>query len=134
MSEFITKDSGAREGFSTGAKRDTQDNKTRWDLIPVLPLKRLADLYQRGMEKYGLGNFELGMPFSRVYASMFRHLMEWRQGHREEDALAGVAWNAFALMLYEERIRSGELSRELDDLGVFVPSLDIAQRNNASST
>ncbi len=131
---FVTKDSGAREEFSTGAKRDIQDDKTRWDLVPLPPLKRLADLYQRGAAKYGLGNFERGMPFSRVYASLLRHLFEWRQGHRDEDTLAGVAWNAFALMLYEEKIRLGELPRELDDLNVFVPSLDKATENNASSS
>jgi hypothetical protein len=111
MSDWITKDSGQRDEFETGARRDTQVGKDRYDLIPVSALKRLAGLYARGAEKYGEGNFEKGIPFSRVYASMFRHMMQWREGDRTEDHLAAVAWNAFALMFYEE-----EGMTEMDDL------------------
>jgi hypothetical protein len=111
MSDWITKDSGQRDEYETGARRDTQVGKDRYDLIPVSALKRLAGLYARGAEKYGEGNFEKGIPFSRVYASMFRHMMQWREGDRTEDHLAAVAWNAFALMFYEE-----EGMTEMDDL------------------
>lgn len=113
---FITKDSGQREDFSTGARRDTQENKPRFDLVPVAPLKRLADLYARGAAKYGLGNYQKGIPYSRVMASLLRHAYQYLEGDREEDHLAAVAWNAFAIMYYETQIAKGKLPSDLDDL------------------
>lgn len=108
--DFITKDSGKRESFDSGMVRDTQDGKPRYDLIPVQPLKRLADLYMRGAIKYDDNNWQKGQPYSRAYASLFRHMIAWREGDRSEDHLAAVAWNAFALMWYEDN------KPELDDL------------------
>ena len=108
--KYQTKDSGKRQEFSTGMVRDTQDDKPRYDLIPIEPLKRLADLYMRGAIKYTDNNWKKGQPLSRAYASLFRHMIAWRSGDREEDHMAAVAWNAFAIMYYEER------KPELDDL------------------
>ena len=102
MSEFVTKDSGAREEFSSGAKRDTQDGKPRFDLIPPKPLRRLADLYARGAEKYGESNWTKGMPLTRYQASMERHLNQWKEGDREEDHLTAVIWNACAIIHFED--------------------------------
>lgn len=110
MNKFITKDSGKRQQFDTGMVRDTQENKPRYDLIPICSLKRLADLYARGAIKYDDNNWQKGQPYSRAYASLFRHIIGWREGDRSEDHLAAVAWNAFALMYYEEN------KPELDDL------------------
>lgn len=107
---FITKDSGSRQEFESGMVRDTQEGKPRYDLIPTGPLKRLADLYARGAEKYDDDNWKKGQPYSRAYASLFRHLMQWRNGDTDEDHLAAVAWNAFTLMYYEDN------KPELDDL------------------
>lgn len=108
--QFVTKDSGKRQEFESGMVRDTQDGKPRYDLIPTEGLHRLADLYARGAEKYDDNNWQKGQPYSRVYASLFRHLIAWREGERTEDHLAAVAWNAFALMWYEAN------KPELDDL------------------
>jgi hypothetical protein len=112
---FITKDSGQRQEFDTGMVRDTQDGKPRYDLIPSLALKRVALLYARGADKYGESNWMRGQPYSRTLASLERHLHEWKQGTApEEDHLAAVAWNALALMFYEETGRD-----ELDDIERF---------------
>lgn len=108
--KFITKDSGQRQTFPTGMVRDVQTGKPRFDLIPIEGLRRLADLYARGAEKYGEGNWQKGQPYSRAYASLFRHLIDWREGDRSEDHIAAVAWNAFTIMYYEERLP------ELNDL------------------
>lgn len=120
MSGFVTKDSGNRELMDTGSQRDTQEGKPRYDLIPVTSLRRLADLYARGAEKYDDFNWAKGQPFSRVYASMFRHLIAFAEGDTEEDHLAAVAWNAFAIMHYQETGRE-----ELDDMGVYRGELDV---------
>lgn len=114
---FITKDSGARQSFETGMVRDTQEGKPRYDLIPVEALERVAHLYARGAEKYGDDNWKKGQPYSRAYASLYRHLMQWRKGDRDEDHMAAVAWNALALMFYEEKMPElNDLFKELKDL------------------
>lgn len=107
---FVTKDSGKRQEFETGMVRDTADGKPRYDLVPVSPLKRLADLYMRGAIKYEEDNWQKGQPYSRAYASLLRHVYAWREGDRTEDHLAAAAWNAFTIMWYEDN------KPELDDL------------------
>lgn len=109
---FVTKDSGQRQEFETGMVRDTQEGKPRYDLIPTLALRRVADLYARGAEKYGDNNWHKGQPFSRTLASLERHLHQFKQNDTEEDHLAAVVWNALALMHYQEIGRT----EELDDL------------------
>lgn len=116
---FVTKDSGAREAFATGSVRDTQEGKPRYGLIPVEALKRLAELYARGAVKYGKHNWRKGQPFERTYESLYRHLMQWASGERDEDHLAAVAWGAMALMTYEELIARGVLPVELDDMNII---------------
>lgn len=113
--KYKTKDSGKREDFKTGARRDVQIDKPRYDLIPVSALRRLADLYARGAVKYGENNYQKGIPFSRVYASMFRHLIQFREGDISEDHLAAVAWNAFAIMFYQDEIEKKRLPKDLND-------------------
>lgn len=98
---FVTKDSGQREEFESGARRDTQDGKPRYDLVPAAPLKRLAELMARGAVKYGDSNWMKGMPASRFLASMMRHVEAYRLGERDEDHLAAVVFNAFAIMHFE---------------------------------
>ena len=112
--KFITKDSGKREEYSTGAKRDTQEGKTRFDLIPITALTRLADLYARGAIKYDEFNWKKGIPYSRCYASLLRHLYQWAKGDRDEDHLAAVAFGIFCLLHYDETRRS-----DLDDMDKY---------------
>lgn len=102
MTDFITKDSGKREEFATGSKRDSREGKGRFDLIPPAPLWRLAKLYERGAIKYGDKNWEKGQPSSRYLDSCMRHLVCYMSGMRDEDHLAAVAWNAFGMMWNEE--------------------------------
>lgn len=108
--KFTTKDSGEREKFPSGMVRDTQNGKPRYDLIPVGPLKRLADLYMRGAIKYDDNNWMKGQPYSRTYASLLRHIYAWREGEKTEDHLAAVLWNTMTLMWYQDN------KPELDDL------------------
>jgi hypothetical protein len=108
---FITKDSGERQKFDTGAQRDSHGDKTRYDLIPTFALKRVADLYARGAEKYDDDNWMKGIPYRRCLASLERHLHQFKQGDLDEDHLAAVVWNALAIMHYQEVGRD-----DLDDL------------------
>jgi len=115
-------DSGQRDKFNTGAQRDTQTDKPRFDLIPSVSLRRLANLYSAGAKKYGEHNFEKGIPYSRVYASLFRHLIQWAEGEQTEDHLASVMWNAAALIYYDEMIKQGRLPKELNDMSWSQPT------------
>ena len=125
--EFVTKDSGKRQQFETGAQRDTQEGKPRYDLIPTHALRRVADLYARGAEKYDDNNWHKGINFSRCLASLERHLHQWKQGDTEEDHLAAVVWNALAIMHYQEVGR-----KDLDDLHrgqscSYAPPVDLGE-------
>lgn len=105
--EYITKDSGERAQFQTGAQRDTAKGKGRYDLLPVLALRRLAQLYERGAIKYEARNWEKGIPVSRMYDSGIRHALQALAGLRDEDHLAGAVFNLLGIMEYEERRKLG---------------------------
>lgn len=109
-------DSGKRQEFTTGSKRDTRDGKGRFDLIPPYALTRLARHYENGAKKYGDRNWEKGQPLARYLDSMIRHAFKFLGGSREEDHLAAVAWNALAYIETEYRIAQGILPEELDDI------------------
>lgn len=110
-------DNGTRKVYSTGAKKEElQVEKGRYDLIPAVSLKRLAVHFARGAVKYGDRNFEKGIPFSRMFDSLKRHIDQWALGHRDEDHLAAVAWNAFVLMFGEWMVEKGLWPAELNDL------------------
>lgn len=87
--------------YYTGAKRDDEVDEFRFDLIPAEPLKRLARIYATGAKQYGERNWEKGMPNNETINHLFGHLIAYQNGDRSEDHLAKVAWNAFALMFFE---------------------------------
>ncbi len=128
-------DSGMRETFDTGSKRDTRAGKGRFDLIAPHALKRLAQHYENGAVKYGDRNWEKGQPVSRYLDSAIRHLYDYLAGDRSEDHLAAVAWNAMAAIETEKRVRDGRLPEELDDVYVADPQIpmiilyDMGERN-----
>jgi len=116
---FETKDSGERAHFSTGAQRDTNNGKGRYDLLPVLALRRLAQLYERGAIKYDDRNWEKGIPVWRMFDSGIRHAEDALSGKHDEDHLAGAVWNLLGIMEYEERIKLGmtEYEKLFDNMG-----------------
>lgn len=116
MAEFITKDSGQRVEFDTGARRDIETGKGRYDLLPRSILKRDAQLYERGAAKYGDNNWKKGIPTSRFLSSAMRHLMQLANGEDDEDHGAAVRFNVAGIMFVREEIAAGRLPAELDDL------------------
>lgn len=97
---FVTKDSGKRKEWDSGFRRDTDDGKNRYDLIPVEMLDRLASLYTRGMEKYGDNNWKLADSpdaIERFKQSAWRHFVDWQSDRNiEEDHAMAVVFNVFA--------------------------------------
>jgi hypothetical protein len=103
--EFGThiKDSGERDTYNSGAVRDNHEGKGRFDLISIQGLLRLARWYELGSKKYSDRNWEKGMLISRYVDAAFRHLVKYVAGCDDEDHLAAVAWNVFAIMHHEEK-------------------------------
>lgn len=90
------------------AGRKDDGGKLRFDLIPVYPLERLAEVYTIGAKKYADRNWEKGMSWGRIFAAMCRHAFKWWGGEIYDPVdgqhhLSSVAWCAFALMEYEHK-------------------------------
>lgn len=110
--EFIVKDSGKREDYPTGMRRDTQDGKPRYDLtIPENMrnnmLKRFAVHMAKGAVKYGERNWELASTKAeakRFKASAFRHFMQWLNGEVDEDHAAAIYFNVQCFEYVKERL------------------------------
>lgn len=109
------KDSGARTEFETGSRRDMQDGKGRYDLLPFIALRRLAQHYENGAKKYGDHNWRKGQPISVYFNSAMRHMVKYMMGWRDEDHLSAAIWNIAAILETEEMIARGKLPATLDD-------------------
>jgi len=114
--KYITKDSGHRQKFKTGAVRDIQQGKGRFDLLPATAIKMVADVFERGAVKYGDRNWEKGIPLSRYLDSALRHTFQVLQGLDDEDHAAQAAWNLLCFVETRERIRQGRLNKNLNDV------------------
>lgn len=104
-------DGGQRITYGEGAMREPTDGKGRYDLISPFATRRLAKWLELGAKKYAPRNWEKGMPFSRYVDSAKRHLDKFIMGMEDEDHLAAVAFNVFAIMHHQELQQT-----ELDDM------------------
>ena len=87
-----------------GCKYD--DNKLRWDLLPLDLIEEIVRVYTVGATKYGDNNWQdLEDGYRRYKAAMFRHLVKFEQGEEIDPEtgckhLAQVAWNAIAMLYF----------------------------------
>lgn len=85
-------------------------NDERHDLIPVGPLRKLAQLYGFGVKKYAADNWRRGYDWRLSFAAMLRHAWKF-WGGEDIDPESGVphtiavAWHAFALTDFMETHR-----------------------------
>lgn len=114
--QFVIKDSGQRHKFVTGAQRDTQEGKGRFDLLPVHAITRLAQHFENGAKKYDADNWRKGIPLNRYLDSALRHLFKFADGEKDEDHAIAAAWNVLCLVETEYMINKGILPKELDTL------------------
>jgi hypothetical protein len=122
--KFIVQDSGKRQEFSTGSLRDIQEGKGRFDLLPSLPLRRLAKHYELGAKKYGDHNWKKGQPLQRYIDSANRHMNNLMAGEPTEDHAISVVWNMFSYIWTLNEIEAGRLPKELDDRQPPEPQYD----------
>lgn len=117
------KDSGKRQNFKTGSKRDTNEGKPRYDLITPIGLYRLAMHYANGAVKYGDDNWTKGQPLRRYIESAERHIQKLKLGYTDEDHEAAIAWNILAYIHTKTMIENGDLPKELDNMPVYSDKL-----------
>jgi hypothetical protein len=88
---------------TTGGQKGQK--RARYDLVPSRPLRLVAETYGIGAEKYEANNWRKGVDWSLNFAALNRHLWQWWEGQRFDDAgfhhLAAVCFHAMALMEFE---------------------------------
>lgn len=95
-----------------GRKYDA--GKARMDLLPPMPLVRIADVFSMGAVKYEDRNWEGGIAWGRVYAALQRHLHTFWSGEEldAESGLPHLAHAGFGILVLLEYLST---HRELDD-------------------
>ena len=114
------KDSGKRAEYQTGAVRDNQEGKGRYDLLPIYAIHRLARHFENGARKYGDSNWRKGIPYSRYIDSAKRHIDSYLMGNADEDHLIAAAWNLLCLVETQIMVDKNILPGELDDIYKFT--------------
>jgi hypothetical protein len=114
VNKFETKDSGEREEYASGMRRDTQDGKPNFGLTQPLAvpydeqmLTRFAALMTRGAEKYGIRNWEIANSeeeLERFKGSAFRHFQQWYCGETDEDHAAAIWFNVMCAEFVKGRL------------------------------
>ena len=114
--KFGIKTSGEKQEFGTGAHRDSQDGKGRFDLIPLDALMRVAKHYENGGKVYGDNNWKNGIPLARFLDSAMRHIVKMMADMEDEDHAAAACWNLMCFMWTKKAIKDGALPNDLDNL------------------
>lgn len=122
---FEVKDSGYRQEYASGMRRDIQDGKPDYSLLPEPMLTRWADHMTKGAIKYGRSNWQLANSeeeLERFKASAFRHFVTWLYStDTSEDHAAAVMFNISAAEHVKAKLfgtltkeQVDEIAREVD--------------------
>lgn len=109
-----------------GKKNDRQDDKTRWELMPLDCLEDIARVYTEGAKKYGDNNWQkLENGYERYKGALLRHLYQSDNEVFDKETgcrhLAQVAWNAIAMLyLSKQSIEKHDTLVELVDQAASV--------------
>lgn len=107
--KYTVKDSGKKEFYPSGMRRDTNSGKPRYDLIPLFMLKRIAEHYSNGAIKYGDNNWQLANSpeeLNRFKESAFRHFIQWFSGEQDEDHASAVFFNVASAEYVKNRMEA----------------------------
>lgn len=94
-----------RSVSSTGAEKGVK--AAALNLVPTGPLMKLAEHYNAGAKKYAEHNWRGGYEWSKSYAALMRHALQFWDGQDNDEEtgtphMAAVAFHAFALLEYAE--------------------------------
>jgi hypothetical protein len=104
---FVVKDSGKRQDYPSGMRRDVQDGKPDYTLIHVPFLTRIAFHLGKGLIKYGRDNWKFANSqeeLQRFKGSALRHMMQWLSDDLDEDHMAAVCFNLMCAEYVKERL------------------------------
>lgn len=91
-----------RHEYDTGAVRSADCDHVRYDLISPIGLRAVAKTCAEGAEKFGVCNWENGMPVTDLLNHAIAHVYKFLGGDRSEDHLGHAAWNLLgAIHSYE---------------------------------
>lgn len=115
--EVVKKDEGLR----------LNDGKIRYDLLEPYAIEQVAKIFTKGARKYAPHNWLRGMAWSKMVASLKRHLAAYERGedydfdplcegckagdctnHTGELHIAQVAWNALGITSYYKHFPQGD--------------------------
>lgn len=94
---------GKMEQTEFGAKRESNQGRGRFDLLPYEAIEALAKWYEEGAKKYAERNWEQGISVKDCINRMIRHALKAGNGWTDEDHLAAVMWNAAAAITMMQR-------------------------------
>jgi len=99
--QFKIKNDGKIKEAKNGWKKDNQEGKVDYTLIPYETLLRLAWHFTNGAKKYGEGNWKKAIEPEQIKEYMKaanRHLEQWKNGQTDEDHASACITN---IMMYE---------------------------------
>ncbi len=87
--------------------------KLRYDLLPPHPIEEIVKVLTKGAEKYGDHNWQKGMEWNKVIASMKRHIAAFEKGEDYDNEsgllhMAHAATNALFLLEYYRTCPHGD--------------------------
>lgn len=94
---------GEMEITKEGAKRESNEGRGRFDLLPYEAVEAWAKWAEEGAKKYGDRNWEDGLSVKDCVNRMMRHATKAANGWTDEDHLAAVMWNAAAAITMMQR-------------------------------
>lgn len=114
------------------------EGKVRHDLLEPFAINELAKVFTAGAKKYADHNWLKGMAWSKIMASLKRHINAFEQGEDMDPDLgtyhmANAAWNALALVSYYKyfpqgddrihtKVKKPRIGLDIDDvLADFIP-------------
>lgn len=98
-------DNEIRHTSSTGGQKAGNDE--RYDLIPAMPLRKLARHFGVGAKKYDDDNWRKGYDWRLSFAAMMRHAWQFWAGEDIDEEtgsphLTAVAWHAMTLLEFTD--------------------------------
>lgn len=82
-----------------GVKFD--EDKLPWHLMPFDAVEAIGKVLQFGAKKYAPRNWEKGLPWSRVFSALMRHLSAWQQGEaRDPETGYSHLWHAGCCIVF----------------------------------
>lgn len=108
------------KSYTSGAKRCTDADLVRFDLICPTALNRLARIYAEGARKYGVFNWTRGMPIGETLNHAHRHLNIAALGGDSEGPpslhLTKAVWNIFAVIHFIEKCPHHNVAEFLEEM------------------